>query len=149
MQSNRGEYKYIKDFIYTKKILNKTFGENILILSDGYSTEHISQPAFITMLFIPKKLDVEITFDTNRINAIIKDKDAALPLHRYLINEGTYRENDFQLDESGTNYHVIEHLVETLKLLLVSNELYFYYWEGKKRYKRKGDSIISLKKGEF
>jgi hypothetical protein len=74
------------------------------------------------MLFTPKKLEVEITFDTNRINAIIKDKNAALPLHLYLINEGTYQEKDFQLNGSGNNYHVIEHLVETLKLLLESNE---------------------------
>ncbi|MDF2891890.1 MAG: hypothetical protein K0R80_2257 [Clostridia bacterium] len=142
-------YKYINELEYTKKLIAAEFIDEMVILSVGFSEEHVTQPAYIRMKFLPLNYDVEITFDSNFINSIITNKNQSLPLHRYLINEGRYSETLFRLTEGGNNSQVIDTLVKELKLLLHNGNLYFYYWDGDKLYKRQGTKVKRLKIGEF
>jgi hypothetical protein len=146
---NKKHYKYIKEIEYAKKLIAIEFNEEMIVLSSVFSEEHVTQPAYIKMKYCPKNYDVEIAFDSNYANSIITNIDESIPLHRYLINEGRYSETMFRFTEGANNNHVINTLINELKRLLHDENLYFYFWDGDKRYKRQGIKIKHLKNGEF
>jgi hypothetical protein len=150
--SSKKHYIYLNEIVYAKKLIAVVFNGAMEILAVDFSENHMSRPANIKMKFIPLNYDVEITFDSSFVNSIITNKankEESIALHRYLINEGRYSETLLMLNEGTNNCHVIDILVKELKRLLYDENLYFYYWDGDKRYKKQGAKVTRLKPGEF
>ena len=147
--SNDNNYKYIEELELLKNLLNVKFGSDLSITTQSYSGKHISQPAYLEALYVPKNFEVQIVFDSGRVNAVIKKRDAEIALHRYLLNQGNYNQDEFKFDDEKDNRIVLQHFIEELKKLFEDNNIYFYVWEGEKRYKVQGEIKKRLKTGQF
>lgn len=96
---------------------------------------HMSQPSEIKMIYKEKKYNVRISIDSGYLSAIIENGKAHLPLSRYEANSGYYNSEKYKLLEYTNNKTIINDFVRVLKEILESDDIYFYIWEGNKRYK--------------
>lgn len=142
-------YKHIDEFNYLSSLLDLEFGSKLVIIRKSYSNNHISQPADIEAYYTEKSYYLYVSFDSGRVNAVIKNNESELALHRYLLNKKQYQQELFQLDGVLENKVVLKNLVNELKNLVEDESIYFYSWEGDKRYKIQGKVKKRLKAGEF
>lgn len=142
-------YKYIDEFNYLVELIDLEFGSKLEIRHMSCSNSHISLPAKIEADYSEKTYTAIVIFDSGRVNAIIKHGEAELALHRYLMNKKQYQQELFLLDGAVENKVVLQNFVKELKVLLEDDSIYFYCWEGDKRYKLQGNIKKKLKVGEF